>query len=273
LFLAPLIRLNFWVAFCAFLLSEQQLYFFAKNLQLSFFIFFSVLASYNLQRLYTLRKSPFIVQFDRWKWVSENKKLIFLIGIIASLICTIFFFTFNWKSKLIIIFTTLISLFYIFIPRFLPNGLRAIPFLKAGFVALSWAFVMVLLPYFSFEQKTQTNVLLHVTEIFLFMFSITQPFDIRDLELDKKSNIKTLPMVIGIENTKFLCLFTLLISLVISFFIYENTFFIGIALSAAYTAFLIVFSTPSKSEYYYSFFLESTMLVRVLLVYLTIKFF
>ncbi len=273
MFLASLVRSNLWVAFCAFLLSIQQLIFFSENYYISFFVFFSVLVSYNFQRLYTLYKFPFLVQFNRWKWISENKKIIYSLGTLSLMICLVLFFIFNWKCKLTIIFTSTIAFFYVLIPRLLPNGFRAIPFLKAGFVALSWALVMVLLPYFSAESKFQTNVLLHVAEMFLFIYSITQPFDIRDLEVDKKTNIKTLPMIIGNKNSNLLCLFTLLLSLVISFFIYEKVYFIGIALSAVYTTFLIIFSTPRKGEFYYSFFLESTMLVRVLLVYLTVKFF
>ena len=59
------------------------------------------------------------------------------------------------------------------------------------------------------------NMILHLICRFLFVFLITIPFDIRDIKYDN-NNLKTIPLSLGIQKSKLLSIFTLLLICLIS---------------------------------------------------------
>ncbi len=83
--------------------------------------------------------------------------------------------------------------------------LKDIPVMKNAIVALSWAIVTVLIPvtYQSLPSLGPTHSLVFVVIYFMFIktFIDTVLYDIRDETGDRINNVRTIPVIIGLENT------------------------------------------------------------------------
>ena len=78
-------------------------------------------------------------------------------------------------------------------------------------IAFVWAGATAFLPAVELlEGPFRAEVAWLVAERALFIFSITLPFDIRDMERDRHSSIWTIPLAIGVEQTRRLAYVTLL---------------------------------------------------------------
>jgi hypothetical protein len=135
--------------------------------------------------------------------------------------------------------------------------------LKAYLVALSWAAVSIALPAV-LHQRFNTDILPLFAQFFLWVLVWMIPFDIRDLEADP-SNLGTLPQRLGVNKTKAVGVFVMLLILGLEVFradtIVNAPFFI-IWIS---TALLLVFTPKKQSEYYSTFWVESIPIVWFLL--------
>ena len=83
--------------------------------------------------------------------------------------------------------------------------LKDIPVMKNAIVALSWAIVTVLIPvtYQSLPSLGPIHSLVFVVIYFMFIktFIDTVLYDIRDEAGDRINNVRTIPVIIGLENT------------------------------------------------------------------------
>ena len=83
--------------------------------------------------------------------------------------------------------------------------LKDIPVMKNAIVALSWAIVTVLIPvtYQSLPSLGPIHSLVFVVIYFMFIktFIDTVLYDIRDEAGDRINNVRTIPVLIGLENT------------------------------------------------------------------------
>ncbi len=269
-----LIRLNVWVALGAMFLCMLyfQVFVSSQNEYAPLFVFFSVLALYNLQRLYILRKYPSLIEFERWKWYDKNSKVLLVVAIVTSMACTLLFFTFTYIVQYFILLMVALSIFYVYVPRLLPKGVRSLPVAKTFSVALAWTIASVGLPYYS-NAEINHLAIIYGAEMFFFIFSVTQPFDIRDMEVDKSTNTNTLPRLIGVSKTKIICIISLSLSLAFALMSEQKAYSIGSVFSVIYAAIFILNATQTKSEYYYSFFLEATLIARFLFFYMAKGFF
>jgi len=114
-------------------------------------------------------------------------------------------------------------------------------------------------------------------ERFFFIFALCIPFEIRDMAQEHRWGNITLPMVVGIRQSKFIGLLVLLLFI---FLVYihssymesitglKNYFDIPLYISAVITAFLIWFSKPTGSKYYFRLFVDGSMQLQFLLVLL-----
>jgi len=152
--------------------------------------------------------------------------------------------------------------------------LRDIPYLKVFLIVAAVTYVTCCLPFLYYGLGEVTVGMPAVLGVFsraLFLFGITLPFDIRDLDFDQKTNLKTIPGRVGVKNTKTLSLMLLALFLAIetiSHFYYGTSQAVYIALLASgiIAGAFVVRAKPNGSEYYYSFGLEGTMIVQLLLV-------
>ncbi|MDQ3109049.1 MAG: hypothetical protein M3R17_04055, partial [Bacteroidota bacterium] len=98
------------------------------------------------------------------------------------------------------------------------------------------------------------------------IFSITIPFDIRDLHYDGEK-LRTLPSLLGVKRSRVLALVALGISVVLVGIVTLYLKNGGVPVFAAYSAWSIITgiliskSTPQRPEYYFSFFIDGTMIL------------
>ncbi len=97
---------------------------------------------------------------------------------------------------------------------FLDVYIRKIPLLKVFYVGLVWALVncWLTLPEFSLPIFLIS---------FFFITALVLPFDIRDMNDD---TVKTFPMLIGVQNTKYIAYALVFISSITGIF-YLKTFY------------------------------------------------
>lgn len=258
-----LLKTNIWVALCftgLFILFQLGLY--EKILSVWGIVFFGTLAIYNFSRIKTLNE---FFQFH-----SEKRMQIILtyVGLIGTLI---FVLMRGFELKTFLYLGVLGFVSFCYSLPFSGLGLRAIPFLKLFLIAFVWAGSSIGLLLVVHQAVFQHSLLF--LSVFLFVIGITIPFDIRDSASDEKE-LKTIPQVIGIKNSKILALLSLILS---GFFFYLEFREFNLLVISWFTSLLISFvlislSSIKKSDFYYSFWLEGTSLLP-LLIYLALNLF
>ena len=243
---------NLWVAFCVLGLAlSSELLFSTSNYQISQFVFFATLFTYNFQRVVRIEKG---LNHVRKVWLARQNITIYVLMACGGLLSAYRFFEFQLITQVIIIIVGLLSVLY-------PFGLRRIPFSKIFIISFVWAVSTMLLLVLENDILISQNIVLHLLSRFLFVFAITIPFDIRDLRYDAQ-NLQTIPLFFGILKARFIALFSLFICVVISVFQYlENTLISSnlLALILLYfvTSIFIVKSDEKRGEMYFSFWVES----------------
>lgn len=272
---------NLFIAFCAVaqgLVTYYLLKLPADKSVLSF-VFFSTLLVYNLSMLLSKPKDPQKSPFKRVRWIFSHHRLIISITLIAGLcVIPVALLYLSFQAKLLMSFVGIIALAYN-LPFLTINqkkiGLRNLPGIKLFLIALVWSVSCVLLPIVELENKYGISVslsetLLLVAKRFLFICAITIPFDIRDLFQDKLYELKTIPVMLGEKKAWIFCqaLLGAYLILLVLFTKAINLEVIGIALTIFITGWLIFKSNLKKNEYYYFFYLDGTMLLQFVILFI-----
>jgi 4-hydroxybenzoate polyprenyltransferase len=105
----------------------------------------------------------------------------------------------------------------------------------------------------------------------LFVFAITVPFDIRDMEGDKKSGLKTLPLMIGEKRARNLAIYALILFMGISsihyyFFSFKIGFILAFFISGISTIIFIKSEGIKDIKHYHYGILDGTMILQAVLV-------
>jgi 4-hydroxybenzoate polyprenyltransferase len=138
-------------------------------------------------------------------------------------------------------------------------------------ISFVWSVSTVLLPVIqSPENFDRIHTALMIVERFFFIFAIAIPFDIRDMEADRRAGLKTVPLLLNETKALTLSYLSLLVFFLISFFHYQlrnDWFIIGAFGISALTTFLVIGQkTFRKRCWYYSGILDGTMVFQGLLV-------
>ena len=269
---------NLWVSVCAAALT--WLTYFEQALPVQFtvvcFVFFSTLIIYNMNMISGL-KALRVKGTDshRHHWCINNEKTLkafTVIGIIGASIC---FVNLNVDSWVALIPFVLAAVLYV-VPLIGKRGsgtrLREFGLNKIFTIAIVWAAVTVVLPLVNAQGVSMLYDLSFWLNFFaraIFIFAITLPFDIRDLKNDKKINVQTIPMVFGIGTTIRMSMVLLALYGSVSLYAAESIYLgIGHLTAALITAGLVMLTNPKRSDMFYSFTLEGTMVMLPLSVYL-----
>ena len=255
---------NLWVSICvASLCLSTELIFNIYDLRISAFAFFSTFLSYNLQSIVSIKNS----YGPKFLWIKENLFLLCFLIIISIIASFYLFFRFHSQTQLMIAILSLVSCFYSF-------GLRSIPYIKIFLISLSWSILSVLLYItesegLNFDTK---STILFFSRLF-FIISLTIPFDIRDIEKDKK-NLRTIPQLFGVKNSKIIAIGLLFISCILLLFSPLNNFFSSQFLFSSILIFLItclfIFYSDSKKQFFYfSFWGEGVSIVLFIVLLLS----
>jgi 4-hydroxybenzoate polyprenyltransferase len=242
-------------------------------------LFTSTLGIYNFSILLTKPKQPDKSPYKRVRWFFSHYRLMVTFTIVSLLSLIPLFFLISIESRILMVFLSIISFFYS-IPIFTIGdqkfGLRNIPWLKQFLITLVWTMSTVLLPILEAQHFHLTSVSMRDTTIliakrFLFIAALTVPFDIRDLFDDRKSGLKTVPVVWGEKNAYLFCQVLLAGYVVLLFLFRNNGFnpdFWALTITTVLAGWLIFKSNWEKDEYYYFFFMDGVLILQYLVLLL-----
>ena len=145
--------------------------------------------------------------------------------------------------------------------------LRSIPFLKILLIAYVWASLFAILPIIiSSNDLKLSDTLFMFAAHFLFIVSITLPFDIRDFKTDQENLLTTIPHVVGIKLAKALSLLCLTIFYLMMLpslrLIYLTVLFL-------IAAGLILYSSSRRKNYYFTLFIDGTIILYYIAIQLS----
>lgn len=237
-------------------------------------IFFATLFEYNRNRLIELFFYKEEQNTKKRKWILKNRKKLLFFGIISVVVLLVAVFT--TKPQVLFVFIFLGILTFLYSMPVSGNKsylfkLRDVPYLKIFLIAFVWSALTVFLPAIQAgEEIFNVQVELLFAERFFFIFAITIPFDIRDMQVDRDAGLKTIPLLVNQKKALTLSYLSLFISLIISVFHYEmqNNWFIIEALCISFITtylFLKLKIFRNLNKYYYQI-LDGTILLQALLV-------
>ena len=272
-----LINSNVYISFAAVLLTIQaqiQLGMQPGGHPYLFIIFFATMLEYNFHRLITLWFRKETLVDEKYKWLRNNITVFYflmifsIIGFLGALVFA--------KTEVVVTLLPigLITIFYslpIFKSKQKLFRLREISILKIFLISSVWDLSTVLLPVIqSSNNFDTTNVLLMITERFLFVFAITIPFDIRDIESDKNAGLKTIPLLIGEQKATRLAMFSLILFTVLFLVHYIKTPLAytlpALIISSVTTFAFIINDRIKKTAYYHYGVLDGTMFFQGVMV-------
>lgn len=260
---AALIYSNLIISIGAFLLTNITIY--DMNLigvdELPNFVFFATLFAYSYQRQIKIKYVYDRYTNDRARWMSKRVGFN-IIMIMMSIIGMIF--TLSLSNDDILLYLAPVGLFtLVYILPSKSLGLRNIPFVKIFLISGIWMYVTVILPYFLnteqviFEQLVFEQLALYSIVRFMFIFGITIPFDIRDINVDGRS-MNTIPQVLGIKAAKILGIIVLLLSSILNIiFLIPDTAYIITSIVAIV---LVCSSNAKKGDFFYLGLIDGLMI-------------
>jgi len=240
------------------------------------FVFFSTLLIYNFHKVSTdFGEKVFSISFfiQQLKKITGSTKTMMVIAMFGLLLTAPFL-----KFKTFLLFLPLAMLTYAYTIPVLSTGnkkkrLREIFLAKITTLALVWSFSTVTIPLEDngFDLFSASALSLF-TQRFLFMFAICVPFEIRDMEQEKKWGNTTLPLLLGESKSKTIGIIALLLFSLLVYFEFSSrqltTVALPLYLSAVVAALLILFSDRRRSQYYFRLFVDGTIQLQFILLLL-----
>jgi len=138
-------------------------------------------------------------------------------------------------------------------------------------IATSWSLLTTTVPLLNIGYSDVTLLALIFLERFLFVFAITIPFDIRDMEVDTSTGVRTLAHALGETRSKIVALFFLILSAAIAVALVTQGVY-PLELKWPYVVFFVITASliwltkVDRGDYYYSGLLDGTMMLLYLLV-------
>lgn len=171
---------------------------------------------------------------------------ILILNAVAGIICA-FLIIQNHNEIRLLKWFIIVVLGLLYNSFFLDVYIRKIPLLKVFYVGLVWALVncWLTLPEFSIPIFLIS---------FFFITALVLPFDIRDMNSDI---VKTFPMLIGVQNTKYIAYILVFISSIISTLYLELHYALSFFITSIITYILIYFSENKRDDAYFSFGVET----------------
>lgn len=259
-----IVNSNFWIAIATVCFYQLSLLQINESIQLnntSIFLFFSTLFVYNFFRILSPKE-------DCKNWYSKNYSYTKALSFLSFIGMLVGFYFIDKTFLYIIVIAALLS--FLYASPFIKIGekgfnLRKYWFLKSIIVAFVWVLLTSVLPLLEFNINNN-KILLFSLEKFLFILGITIPYDIKDLKEDKYVKLNTFALKFGVKTTKTISNYILTIALILALFIhsayYLQTIFIYLL-----AIFLNYKLNENNSEFWYTFFIDGTIILYFLLVF------
>lgn len=241
-----------------------------------FLVFFATLFEYNSHKLVTILVNKESLKEPKFDWIRRNLRLFYAIAFVSVagfLVVTLFA---KWTVLISLFPLGILTLFYSF-PVYIKGRrlfrLREFPFVKIFIISFVWSATCIVLPIIQSNVKVDIlQLMLFILERFLFVFAITIPFDIRDMESDKQNKLKTLPLLVGAKRALQSANVALVLFIVICTLHYMNTkqlhLLIAFGLSGLSTLFALNKQSIQQRHHYHYGVLDGTMLLQGVLVLL-----
>lgn len=275
--LKSIVYSNLFIAIASALQTElfQMLIFEKTNIHLSLLVFFLTFITYNFHRLYLLKKSKIDTEKKQWLLI-HFKKIVFLLSLaFVGVVFCLFQISLNVLYLLLplgIVVLAYVVDFGAYFNTTKITKLKKVPFLKIFLISAVWSIATVLLSLSNNLAEVSFSIgLLFFVMQFLFVFMLTIPFDIRDIDLDKKNKIKTIPIYLGIGKSKnlmqvILLIHQLLVFLGYYFFSLNLVAFVIFSLINAFIYFFTKVKIEQKSEFYIGFVYDGIIILQAVLI-------
>jgi 4-hydroxybenzoate polyprenyltransferase len=241
-----------------------------------FLILFATLFEYNLHKFVALFFYKHALTESRFYWISSHLKLFYFI-VFSSVVGFIIAACFAKITVLVALFPLGVITFLYSFPIY-KNGvklfrLREVPLAKIFIISIVWSATCIILPMIQADLRVGfREISLLIIERSLFVFAITVPFDIRDMESDKKAGLRTLPIMLGEQKAIRIANTSLVLFGIISCFhyVYNGELFIFIAFLIS----ILVTAAGLNSKYlrninhYHYGFLDGMISLQAILVLL-----
>ncbi len=272
---------NIFIGACAVALTftnqlivEGQIHFDSN----CWFILFSTIFTYSY--LKAISTSGATHHTSHRDWATENPQLSKNILLISAIGAAAFFFELNTDAKVVVFILAIVTAFYGFfeIPFIKPKKkLRDLGLVKTVFVGIVWSATTVLVPLAQSHIQTDLMIFLLLRR-FLFLLALTMVFEIKDMEGDAANNLETLPLAIGIPNTKLLAqgiLFAMIIINLIQYFFFYIPFVNMVAVNLSLLVSIICIQPVNEQtgEKWYYIVLDGMMILQFIFVYIAAKYF
>lgn len=222
-----------------------------------FFLLGGTICCYNFMKYGVESKKYRIHKKNIFKSIIWFSSIVFLITLIFAI-------RLPKKMYVPLVFFSVISALYAL--PFLPSSknLRSLGGLKIFLVAFVWAGLTVLVPTINISSLELTNVIFVFLQVFVLVLILFVPFEVRDLKYDPIA-LKTIPQRIGIQQTKYLGYFLIILFALLGFGRNHQPIYLVVLMSIL--LFFIVWRTHTKNkEYYASFWVEGIPIVFYLIM-------
>jgi 4-hydroxybenzoate polyprenyltransferase len=238
------------------------------------FVFGATLVQYNLHYFF---KTTAVANSTRLAWSLKNKNTHTVLIALGLVLIIYSLFSFRLHHFIILLVFAAIAFLYSF--PFLPfankKRIKDYGLMKIVTLALLWTLVTV---WFPVDQSSFSVISFQLIFLrrFIFIFILCLLFDIRDTEVDRKENIATLSVKLGVKRSYFLCYILLLIFIALSViqFIYfpDKIQLAAMLISAAATVITMEYSKKNNSDVVYLACIDGMMLLQALLVIFAYSF-
>jgi len=239
------------------------------NLYYLSFVFGSTLAMYNLHRLIGLHRIVSSEMNHRYQQIEQSRTYLYVLLIIGALISIFSFLQLDLATIYKLGVAIGLSVLYV-IPIFpASNRLRDFNYVKIFLIAMIWAWIAMAIPH---AIDTKLFYLLLI-EKFCFILAITIPFDIRDVQIDQNTEVKTLISALGIKKGKILSYLLIIVAIGINialmlFYPIMTPLLIIIIVIEIISIFFIRGASPKSPDLLFTGWLDGLILLRGMLLML-----
>lgn len=152
------------------------------------------------------------------------------------------------------------------------HGFRNNLIIKNILLSWVWSAATVYLPLsHEISQIPSDTLILIGLRRFFFVYALTNIYDIKDIETDNQSGLKTLAGVAGITGTKAISILSLACFTALTLLGTANVstgITAGLLVSAIITCIVLLMAHPKKSRSYYIYMVDGTMAIQAIMVFL-----
>lgn len=234
-------------------------------------VFSATLGQYNIHYFIKRDARP---DSDRYFWSLQHLNTHLMLNVLGAIGLLIGLFHLKPRNLMVLAIIAVITILYSFplLPFKKKKRLKDFGLLKILTLSYVWTLITVWFPAVTMTGIT-TGVRLVFLQRFMFMFALCLAFDIRDIDSDSRSGIRTIPVALGKRNSYVIIYASLLLFLVFSLlhFRYSLHFmqFNAMIVSALATYFVVEYARTRNSDLVYLFCVDGMMLLQAILILVT----